>query len=100
PPDLRACDMGKQELARFDFMREPGTPLAQELAVEQEGFVAHGVRLLRPSHIPASDSIMGSLVGGELSAEARPSASGATTRRRPVRALLGHVADLLLPPVC
>jgi len=43
---------------------------------------------------------MGSMVGVELSAEARPSGSGATTWRRPVRTLLGQVADLLLPPVC
>src|SRR5690349_24161511 len=43
---------------------------------------------------------MESMVGVELSAEARPSGSGATTWRRPVRTLLGHVADLLLPPVC
>src|SRR4029078_2779587 len=78
------CYMGKQELSRFDFMREPGTPLAQELAVEQEGFVAHGVRLLRPSTTAASRPIMGSIVGVELCAEARPSASGATTWRRPV----------------
>jgi Double zinc ribbon domain len=40
------------------------------------------------------------MVGVELSAGAQPSGSGATAWRKPVRTLLGHLADLLLPPVC
>ncbi|HEX2379579.1 MAG TPA: ComF family protein [Methyloceanibacter sp.] len=40
------------------------------------------------------------MAGVELSAGAQPSGSGATAWRKPVRTLLGHLADLLLPPVC
>jgi Double zinc ribbon domain len=40
------------------------------------------------------------MVGVELSAGAQPSGSGGTAWRKLVRTLLGHLADLLLPPVC
>jgi hypothetical protein len=40
------------------------------------------------------------MTGVELSAVAEPSGSAASIWQKPVRTLLGHLADLLLPPVC
>jgi ComF family protein len=57
------------------------------------------MRLLRPFNIAAPGSVVGSMAGVELSAGAQPSGSGATAWRKPVRTLLGHLADLLLPPI-
>ncbi len=40
------------------------------------------------------------MTGVELSAAAEPSREAETAWRKPMRSLLGHIADLLLPPVC
>jgi hypothetical protein len=58
------------------------------------------MKRLRPSNAAFSGSIMVPMTGVELSAAAEPSREAETAWRKPMRSLLGHIADLLLPPVC
>jgi Double zinc ribbon domain len=58
------------------------------------------MKRLRPSNAAFSGSITVPMPGVELSAAAEPSREAETAWRKPMRSLLGHIADLLLPPVC
>jgi hypothetical protein len=52
------------------------------------------MKRLRPSNAAFSGSIMVPMPGVELSAAAEPSREAETARWKPMRSLLGHIADL------
>ena len=96
--------MGEHELARRDLVGEARAALTQQLAVEQQPFVAHGTLSLRCFSLGACGLYHSAMPTGEaelgLEAARFPRHRDGRRRRRLAAAVLLRLADLLLPPVC